>query len=179
MKERIIAKPLERQTLNLPKNLVLLGYGQQFRNEVQKMIESLPMFDQMEGEDLALASEYMLAYTAPPGVTIIVEGDRDAILWIVIEGTLEVRKQSSEGDERQLAIIRAGKTIGEMAFIDDQPHSASVTTTSDVTLVLLTRRHLIDLMKRNCRTGFKLLWKISELLSARLRQTSGRLIDLL
>ncbi|MDH3355326.1 MAG: cyclic nucleotide-binding domain-containing protein [Chromatiales bacterium] len=170
-----------KQHESLLDNLELLGYGNSFNTEVCEMLESCAMFNQMERYDIETIAKHMLAYGAKPNTTLLKEGSFDPFMCILVKGKLAVNKENGTGDGKptHLATILPGRTIGEMSLIDGQPHSATVTTTLQSTLLVLTRDHLNDLSRSHPKAANRLLLKIAQLLSHRLRQTSGKLIDYL
>jgi CRP/FNR family cyclic AMP-dependent transcriptional regulator len=164
---------------DLPKGLVQLGYGATFRERIADMLESIAMFDGFARRELELLADYLHAYEAPSGSVLLREGRRDGFLWLLVDGRLDVIKEAEGGKQRRLATVRAGKAIGEMSIIDEQPHSATVVVTTPATLLLLTKQSFERIGEEHARVGFRLLWKVAEVLSHRLRQTSGQLVDYL
>lgn len=167
------------QIVTLPDALEQLGYGDTFRPELCEMLEKIQLFSQSSRKDIEVLSGYVHAYRAPSGTVIVKEGERERLMWFVVEGRLDVYKAKDEEHQKKLATIRAGKTIGEMAMIDELPHSATVVTATDATLLLLTKDNFSRLAAEKPRLGLNITWKIAQLLSHRLRQTSGILVDYL
>ena len=166
---------------SLLNNLELMGYGTSFNSEVCEMLESCAMFNQMERHNIERIAEHMLAYLAEPDTMLLKEGLFDPFMCILVKGKLAVNKERDAYDiePTRLATILPGRTIGEMSLIDGQPHSASVVTLTRSTLLILTRDRLNDLSRTHPKTANRLILKIAQLLSHRLRQTSGKLIDYL
>lgn len=163
----------------LPNGLEQIGFGAGFHDTLCGLLEGIPMFADLPRREIDALAQYVGAYAAKPGTLIFSEGGRSSYLCFVAEGTLEVLKEQKENQRRRIAVIRAGKAVGEMAFIDKQPHSASVVARTDTTLLLLTAHGFERLSEENPRLALKLLWRLSQLLSNRLRQTSGQLVDYL
>jgi CRP/FNR family cyclic AMP-dependent transcriptional regulator len=66
-----------------------------------------------------------------------------------------------------------------MSLVDGEPRSASVVADEPTTLVVLTAEGFACLSSEVPRLAIKVLLKISKLISQRLRQTSGTLVDYL
>lgn len=164
-------------TDRLPEELEQLGYGESFKEKLCDMLEQVSLFQHSSRKDIEDLADYIHAYHAPVGCRLLNEGEREKLLWFLVEGKINVYKETQPGEEKHLASVRAGKPLGEMAFIDGQPHSASVVTASDCTLLLLTKNSFLRLAGNNPRLGLNISWKLAQLLSQRLRQTSGQLID--
>jgi CRP-like cAMP-binding protein len=161
----------------LPEALRQLGYGPSFKETLCNMLEQVQLFSHSSRKDIEAIADYIHAYHAPAGTPIIREGQQEKLIWFIVEGKLDVFKEKDSDEQKKLATIRAGKSVGEMSMIDDLPHSATVITASDCTLLLLTKNNFLRLAADNPRLGLNITWKIAQLLSHRLRQTSGILVD--
>src|SRR3989338_4493490 len=157
--------------------LELIGAGASFQDELFDMVASAAIFNHFEGSEIRQLIGYMHAYSAPAGTTIFREGEAGRYMGILIEGSIEVRKQNDDGRERTIATITPGKTFGEMSLIDGFPHSASGITLKPIKLTLLSKDNLQRFLEKHPAAGIKMLWEIARLLSQRLRQTSGQLVD--
>lgn len=122
-------------------------------------------------------SEYFKAYRVFKGAEIFHEGQIEHSLGIVISGEIDILKYDFQQKQTVLARLRAGQTFGEMSLIDDEPRSATAIAASDVMFLFISLDDFIRLSKEKASLGFALLWKISRLLSQRLRQTSGQLVE--
>ena len=96
---------------------------------------------------------------------------------ILLDGRLLIRKEDDAGQSKQLAVVRPGKCIGEMSLLDDSPCSATVQAESDAMLLLMTRERFHALIDEHPVLANLFILKIARLLSLRLRQTSGALVD--
>ncbi len=177
--DEIEAKQGGGAPFEMPEKLELLGYGQSFHDTLCEMLEKVQLLANSSRHDIEILAHYTHAYQAPRNTTIITEGGQDRMIWFLVEGELEVIKEKSATEQKKLAKIRPGKSIGEMSLIDEQPHSASVVTSRDSTLLLLTRDNFFRMAKAHPRQGMNLTWRLAQQLSHRLRQTSGQLVDYL
>ena len=71
--------------------------------------------------------------------TLFVAGDPGDGCYRVEQGLLKVSVVSPSGGERILAILGPGTLVGELAMIDAQPRSASVTAARDSELSFISR----------------------------------------
>lgn len=122
---------------------------------------------------------YMSAATVAKEELLFREGEKDLTLYLVVSGSIDVRKRDSAGQVRTIATVGSGRTLGEMALIDGEPRSASAVAAEDAVVLLLTERAFHDMIQNPPNLGVKLLLKLARLMSQRLRQTSGALVELL
>lgn len=60
-----------------------------------------------------------------PGQTLFHEGDQAWAAFLIESGSVEILRNTVDGDEVTLATVGAGDLIGEMGLIDNEPRSAS------------------------------------------------------
>ncbi len=111
------------------------------------------------------------------GEVLFKEGEKGDYVCFVAEGSLDVLKKSEKGHYVTLATLLRGRSIGEMAVIDDFPRSATVRARTPAALVILTRKKFELILDEQPAIGVKILKGISRLLSQNLRKTSSRLAD--
>jgi CRP/FNR family transcriptional regulator, cyclic AMP receptor protein len=147
--------------------------------EISNILESTSWADNLSGKEIAMLSRYLHVCTAEAGSIIVQQGRREAYLCLIIEGHVSVMKEGAIGGTKQIGSAGAGRIVGEMSLIDGEPRSASVVADEPTTLVVLTGEGFSRLSDENARLAVKILLKISKLISQRLRQTSGALVDYL
>ncbi len=150
------------------------------QDNYRKMITGIHMFSELNDDDIDDLSHYLTKYTAESGIEVTKEGDTEGYMCIVVDGKLEVRKVAATEDEYQrIAVVKAGRTIGEMTLLDDLPHSATIVTVQDSVFLVLTKEMFNEMLEENKTLGIKIMKIIARLVSLRLRQTSGVLVDIL
>jgi CRP/FNR family cyclic AMP-dependent transcriptional regulator len=119
--------------------------------------------------------ELLLAVTeARPfraGEVVIREGDRERALYIVAKGVVEVVVGS--GRRASMLPIEAGSLVGEMAFFDGRPRSATVRARTDGQLLRLSRDDFDLFAARHSDLARHVLFDLGRLLAARLRRTAS------
>ncbi len=169
------------KTGSLFDHLEQLGSGGSYLSEIADMLERADMFRDLNRQDVESFASYIQAYAAPKGVKVLQEGGRESYMFVIATGKLDVFKNGSDNNgnsgDKKIATIRAGKTIGEMSILDGMPHSATAVVVEPSTLLLLTKSKFEQFMQSDPEVALKVLRKMAMLMSLRLRQTSGVLID--
>lgn len=129
--------------------------------------------------ELGTLAGYFEGYRVPAGHVLLREGEPGDLLCLLLEGRIEVRKSDGQGRDKVIVTLGAGKTIGEMSLIDGERHSASCVAVDESLVAVLMREHLERLQQATPRLAIEVLWRVARILSQRLRQTSGRLVDYL
>jgi sigma-B regulation protein RsbU (phosphoserine phosphatase) len=99
-----------------------------------------------------------------PGEVVFREGGHDDTMYVIQSGQVAIVKGDYE-DPVVLAHRGKGEILGEMALLDDQPHSASVVALDDVQLLCVPRTDFQKLLKNDP----VLVMKIMSTLCTRLR----------
>ncbi len=75
------------------------------------------------------------------GETLFEQGDTGDYIYIIINGTVEVRKES-KGKTKCLARVSSGDIIGEMAVLTDEPRCASGVAVEPTRVIMVRDRTL-------------------------------------
>ena len=147
------------------------------KHELIPRLERTTMFEQFKRDEYAVLVDYLSVTRVDEGAVVFREGERGAHMCLLLEGKLAVLKDTGNGEQKKVTDVNPGKLIGEISVMDGMPYSATVIASTPATLVLLSRENLTRICEEKPRVGNKLLWKIGPLLSLRLRQTTGKLVD--
>ena len=138
---------------------------------------NMPMFDSLSINELNIVSKHMNVIKVDPDEVVFNEDDKGDYVCFVVEGSLEVLKQTEANKSVVLTRLRRNNSIGEMAVIDEFSRSATVRAVTQSILVTLSRTSFGRIIEDHPRIGIKILKGISRLLSLNLRKTSSRLAD--
>ena len=102
------------------------------------MLRSIPLFNALSDEDLKLVNDIAVEKQVPKNTIVITEKDLGDSLFAIVSGRVKVFIGDSEGREIILKILGPGDFFGELALIDKQPRSASVSTLDNSVLKVLS-----------------------------------------
>jgi len=120
------------------------------------------------------------------GAVIIQEGEPGDSLFIMAAGEVEITKQLTlvmdEDTPKERVMIRLkaenGVYFGEMALLENETRSATVTALTDCSLLELHRQDFLELIGQNPTMGVKLLLRLAQILSQHLRKTNQDVVKL-
>jgi CRP-like cAMP-binding protein len=104
-----------------------------------------PVFAGLSRRLLARLAVQLFEKAYAPGEVVFSEGDPGKGLFVVLDGEIEVVRDSGQGPQR-LVTFGPGTAFGELALIDDLPRSASALATTPTRLLILYRSHFEDLV---------------------------------
>jgi len=136
-----------------------------------------PLFDGLKDEELKVVANRTKLFELEKDGILFEEGDKGDYVCFVLDGLMDIIKESSPGTSAVIASLSKGRSIGEMAVIDNFPRSATVKARTKTSFLVLTQKSFDTIVKDYPEIGIRILKGISRLLSLNLRKTSSRLAD--
>ncbi len=156
-----------------------VGRASEFADEIHGLMAKTPLFSGLEMEETRKLGAFMYVYEAPAGVAIISEGETGDFMMLLMNGMVDVLRRNRYNFPSRIALAHAGHALGEMSMFDGEPRFASCVTLEPSRVALLTRDAMMLVLHDEPRLGSKILLKLVQLLSDRLRQTSAKLVSYL
>lgn len=141
-----------------------------------QILEKTRWASEFSWEDTRKICNYIHPVSAKKGAIVFREGAREESLGIIVKGAIDILKDC-DGDVKRVARLKSSHTFGEMALLDGEPRSASGVAIEDTIIFFLSRENLIEIAADHPKLGFRILWKISKMISQHLRKTTGKLVD--
>jgi CRP-like cAMP-binding protein len=108
-----------------------------------ELLKHVPLFSHCNKKQLAAIASLADLVELPASTPVIREGTVGREFMVIVEGAVEVRRKG-----RKIGQLGAGGFIGEMALISGAPRNATVTTTEDSSLLVVTDRQFWELLER-------------------------------
>jgi CRP/FNR family cyclic AMP-dependent transcriptional regulator len=156
-----------------------LGDATKFSQQIHALIPKCSLLENFSPAEVRLLAHFMDVYRAPAGLEIIHEGEGGDFMLMLIEGKVEVLKRDRWNTPQLIAVVEAGKTLGEMSMIDGEPRFATCISIEPTLVAVLDRENLARIIVEQPMLGAKILMELVLMLSQRLRATSGRLLTLM
>ena len=156
-----------------------VGRATEYADEIYGLMAKTPLFSSLDMEETRRLGSFMYVYEAPPGVMVIQEGEIGDFMLLLMSGMVDVLRRNRYNYPSRIAVAHAGHALGEMSMFDGEPRFASCVTLEKSRIAVLTRDALLLVLADEARLGNKILLKLVQLLSERLRQTSAKLVSYL
>lgn len=98
-------------------------------------LASLPLFASCSARERQRIARVADELTVPEGTVLTTEGGIGREAFVIIDGSCDVERAGL-----RLARLGPGDHFGEMALLDGGPRTATVTTTSETKLLVLSKR---------------------------------------
>lgn len=125
----------------------------------------LPFLSRVEKAALSAVEAEVEWFCLPAGNTLFEEGEPADAFYLVRSGALAAFRTGADGRPELVGHIRKGEPIGEMALVEDRPHSASVYALRDCELVRLPK----SAFERLTRKHASLMRELARMMLFRLR----------
>lgn len=131
------------------------------------LLAGVSLFERFSKKDLRQVAQSVDQIDVEAGRVLMREGDTSHEAFVLVTGEVEV---TSGG--QTVATLGPGSPFGEMGLLDKAPRNATVTASSDSTLLVLGQRQFAGLLSDS--QGFA--HTILETLAARLRDANPRIL---
>jgi CRP/FNR family transcriptional regulator/CRP/FNR family cyclic AMP-dependent transcriptional regulator len=132
------------------------------------LLQQIPLFAGMPGEDLGSLVGSLNRRTFDKGQIILHQGEPGDSLYIVVSGRVRIYTLSPEGHELCVNICDEGDFFGEMAILSGEPRSACAEAMQTTKVLVLHRQTFRDYLLAHPRAAIHTV----ETLSRRLRRTT-------
>jgi CRP-like cAMP-binding protein len=115
--------------------------------------------------------------SAAPGEALIRHGEPERTIFFVLRGQLEVTLRFGDGISMgRVALVEAGSILGEVAFFDGGPRSATAWAVDDCEVAAMTLEQFRAFEKTSPNLARDVVFALGRILAMRLRQTNARLV---
>jgi CRP/FNR family transcriptional regulator, cyclic AMP receptor protein len=106
------------------------------------------------------------------GQMVFWQGEEGDAMFVLLDGAVKLIVRSRDGEVMELHRHDAPATFGELAVLDGAPRSASAEAVERATLLVVTRRQLLHLLRDDEQVAEALLRTLGEIVRRTTRQVS-------
>ncbi|MBK6520613.1 MAG: cyclic nucleotide-binding domain-containing protein [Polyangiaceae bacterium] len=114
-----------------------------------------------------------------PGEVVFREGETGRELFVLLQGEMEVVKQSKSQRESRVAMFGPGDWFGEMSILDVMPRSATVRALAPAQVLKMSASDLEALYRRDIKAYAIVVLNVAREMSRRLRVADAILADVM
>ncbi|HEX9364809.1 MAG TPA: cyclic nucleotide-binding domain-containing protein [Candidatus Dormibacteraeota bacterium] len=127
-------------------------------------IKEAKLFQGLPESEMRSVEKQLKTVKHPAGHEIVLRGEGGVGFMVITEGTVSV--ETVQGKTRKLG---PGDSFGEMALLDQEGRSATITADTDVTMATIPEWNFKPFLKEHPEVAYRLL----QTLSRRVRQAEG------
>jgi signal transduction histidine kinase len=131
-----------------------------------------PLLLGLAEEDLDVMAQAGVVRSFPAGATICSEGEPGNVVYIIVQGRVDIIKRLDDASERYLHSLGPGEFVGEMAILQEGIRTATVRAAEPTTVLELSQDPFLIILGRSPSLGIRILVRMS----ARLRDADQQAI---
>ena len=132
-------------------------------------LSAVPFFDLLSFRHKKKVYNLLHQRTFSEGEIVFRKGDPGLGMYIIRDGGVSIYNEFSDFSRVKIADLSSGDFFGEISLLNDSPRSATVLSTGNTVLFGLFRHDLLDLMNSDPSLSVKLVYRLSQIVAARLR----------
>ena len=140
-------------------------------DDIETILAGVEMFKSLAEDELLQVERIVHPRTYHRQEVIVRQGDPGVGMYIIQSGSADVLLEVEDGGVIPLARLGERQFFGEMSLLDGAPRAASVVAVERTLVIGFFRADLMDLIARSPQLGFKIVFRLSQLMNARLRET--------
>ncbi len=137
-----------------------------------EILSEIPIFQDFNTREFRKIEGILHRRSWGVGEAIVQEGNPGVGMYIIVSGDVKIEQTSDEGTTQTLAELGRGDFFGEQALLDESPRTASVIALNPCKAIGFFRPDLLELIESNPRLGLKIVMRLSQMISVRLRHTN-------
>lgn len=142
-------------------------------NSEVESLRSIPMFKGIEPAKLRLLAFISERMTFRPGEVLCKQGEPGDSAYIILSGMADVLVDTGGGHLRKVAENKQNDVVGEIAILCDTPRTATVSATSDLVALNISKDNFFKLLKEFPDVSLEVM----RVLARRLERTTRDLAD--
>ncbi len=140
-----------------------------------ELLKSVPIFQDLNRREFHKIQSILHRRSWGTDEVIVQEGDPGVGMYLIVSGEVKIVQQGDDGGAQQLATLVGGDFFGEQALLDQSPRTASAIAVEPCSAIGFFRPDLMEIIESNPRLGLKIVMRLSQMISTRLRQTNALL----
>ena len=122
------------------------------KNAKLELLKRVPLFERCSKRELEEISRLADEVTLAAGRELTKEGTSGKEFVVIVDGSADVRRKG-----RKVNSLRSGDFLGEIALVTGMPRTATVTTTTQVRVLVITAPAFRGLLRRMPSLQLKVL----------------------
>ena len=115
-------------------------------------LRNVSLFSGCTDRDLSKIARAADEVTVPAGYALADQGQTGREAFIIVDGSATVRRNG-----KKVAVLGPGAVVGELSLLDHGPRTATVTTDTEATVLVLDQRHFSAVIDEVPTIGHKIM----------------------
>lgn len=126
------------------------------------VLRPVELFQHLNDEQLSKLAAHSREVQFRKNAILMTEGDAGESMYVIQSGLVKVFVSDEDGKELVLYEQGAGAVIGDIALLDDEPRSASVSTLDKTTALMIGKASFIQCLKESPEMGLGIIRSLTQ-----------------
>lgn len=144
------------------------------QEQAEQLLGRLWLFSDLNERELTELGQVATRKRCDAGSVIVQQGETDGDLYGVLSGHMKVSIVAADGREVVMNLLKPGDVFGEIALLDGQARSATVTAMDESELLVIHRAQFLPMLHKNPAIATKLLAALARLVRHLSERTENR-----
>jgi CRP-like cAMP-binding protein len=144
-----------------------------------KALESVPLFKDLDSDILNKLQPLFEHYACPANATIFEQGEPAEYLYLILEGTVEVRYKPYDGPPIVITCLSKGSIFGWSAVIGNAAYTSAAICKEDCKAIRMSGQELHQFCMQEPEAGYIVLELFADAVSSRWKNAKEQIHDLL
>ncbi len=144
--------------------------------KIERIVRDWSFFEGFSNEEIHRSVCCMTLHHVRAGEVIFQEGDMGDYLFFIMGGAVDIIHRNNDGVQK-VASLGEGALVGEVSFFDGYHRSADAIARTTSEILILSTTTLKRLIQEDEHLGIKLLMRLGEIVSQRLRRMVGDKVE--
>ncbi len=146
-------------------------------NSVIDTLQKTALFQGLDGAVIRQLAEQVATRQFPKNTVVVTQGDETDSLYVIIEGKVDVFLQNDKGKEIIINTLAECDTFGELAPLGGIPRQASIITTENSTLVVISRQVFMDTLLTKPTISMRIINRLVSLIQELTEEVSSLALE--
>ena len=105
-------------------------------------LRNVPLFSSCSNKELQTIARATDELTVPAGHVLTDQGQMGREAFIIVDGSATVKRNG-----KKVATLGPGSVVGELSLLDHGPRTATVTTDTDATVLVIEQRYFLGVLE--------------------------------
>ncbi|MBD3170207.1 MAG: aspartate ammonia-lyase [candidate division Zixibacteria bacterium] len=144
---------------------------------IEPFLKKVQLFDTLDDDEIKIIAGRIEEKSYDVNQLLFEENSPRRNLYVIYDGEVDLFKKTPYGEEKRLSFFRKYDFLGEGALMDDYPHSTSARALLKTTAFAFDRAVFNEIIEEKPSIGAKVLSKVAQVISRRMRQASTRVAN--
>ncbi len=146
-------------------------------NKVIETLQKTSLFNGLSLSDIQHVASQVATRQFPKNSVVVTQGDETDSLYVIIEGKVDVFLQNDKGKEIIINTLSECDTFGELAPLGGIPRQASIITTEESLMVVISRLVFMDTLLTKPAISMRIIDQLIDLIKDLTEEVSSLALE--